>query len=414
MAYYNWKGIQNGQYKEGEIEALTRDEATHLLRQDKVIITSIDLAPGSKEEEKVKKSTKKKQSKFKKIPQAELITFTKKLETMVRSGLPFLETIAMLRDQTTHPGMLFVLSNVYEKIESGTPLSESLAAFPDVFDNIYINMIKAGESSGKIDTFLKRLVIGMEKTARIKSEVKGALTYPTILLIVAIAVIATMMIFVVPIFQDMYKNVEGGLPGPTQLIVDMSDFIRNPLGGGLLLAVVIGAILLTKTLMKTSKGFKKKFDAFTLKLPIIGELVKHSTVAKLAMIQGNLTAAGVSVIEALDISASSSENLIVREAMANVKKGVYSGEPLSELFKKQPEVFDGSFNAMVAVGEKTGQMEEMFSSIAGYYEEETDASVKKLTGMLEPIMIVFLGGTVGFILVAMYAPMFSMGKAMGV
>lgn len=411
-ATFTYKGIKGSKYVDGRIVALNKDEAAFKLTEDKIIITFLEKVSGREESEKEEKTEKKKKRVGKKVPIHEVIVFTKKLETMIRAGLPILETITMIEDQTTHPALKAVVGGIHEAVESGTPLSDSFAKFPHVFDTIYINLLRAGESSGKVDLFLKKLVISIEKDQKIKASIKGAMSYPLILLIVALAVVGLMMVFVVPVFQDMFANVEGGLPATTQIVVDISEFLRDPLKGGALGIVIFSVIVGFKTLIKTSFKFRRTWHKMTLKLPLFGELIRKSSLSKIAMIQGNLTAAGVPVIEALDISASSNTNIIIQEAMNDVKKGVFSGEPLSQLFEKTPSIFESSFTSMVNVGERTGNMEEMFASIAGYYEEEMDITIAKLTSMLEPIMIVFMGATVGFILVAMYTPMFAMGQAL--
>ena len=363
-------------------------------------------------EKRAEKKEKKKSRVGKKVPIHEVIVFTKKLETMIRAGLPILETIGMIEDQTTHAGLKAVVAGIHEAVESGTPLSDSFAKFPHVFDTIYINLLRAGESSGKVDLFLKKLVVSIEKDQKIKASIKGAMSYPLILLIVALAVVGLMMVFVVPVFQDMFSSVEGGLPATTQIVVDVSEFLRDPLKGGALVGVIAFIIISTKAMIKKSYKFRRSWHRLVLKLPLFGELIRKSSLSKIAMIQGNLTAAGVPVIEALDISSSANTNIIIQEAMNDVKKGVFSGEPLSQLFEKTPAIFESSFTSMVNVGERTGNMEEMFASIASYYEEEMDITIGKLTAMLEPIMIVFMGATVGFILVAMYTPMFAMGQTL--
>lgn len=411
MADFYWKGVQSGKYADGSITAINKEEAAYMLRQDKVIITSLDLISGKEVKKEKAKSVKTKAQKSQSVPIKEVIVFTKKLETMMRSGLPVLETIAMLKEQTTHPGMSFVIGEIYADIERGVPLSEAFSKHPKVFDNVYINMLKAGESSGQIDAFMKRLVEGMEKSQAIKKKVKGALTYPTILLVVASLVIAIMMIFVVPIFEDMFKGTENGLPLPTQIVVNISNFLRDPMGGGLMLGVIIVTFLLFRFAIKSNTNFRRSVHNFLLKLPVVGELAKNSSMAKIAMIQGNLTGAGVAVIEAIEIASRSVDYLPIQEAMSDVKRGVFSGAPLSELYAKYPNIFSKTFTAMVAVGERTGRMDEMFQSITNYYEEETDSSVDKLTASLEPIMMVFMGIAIGGILVAMYMPMFSMGDA---
>lgn len=414
MADFKWKGVQNGKYADGSITATNKEEAAFMLRQEKVIITSLSLVSGKETKKKEKGNlVQVKDKKSKSVPIKEVILFTKKLETMMRSGLPVLETIAMLKEQTLHAGMSAVIGEIYADIERGIPLSEAFSKHPKVFDNVYINMLKAGESSGQIDAFMKRLVDGMEKSQAIKKKVKGALTYPTILLIVASIVITVMMIFVVPVFQDMFKGAKGGLPAPTQIVVNISDFIRDPMRGGMFAVFITAFVLMFKYALKTNMNFRRSFHLFVLKMPVIGELVKNSSMAKIAMIQGNLTGAGVAVIESIDIASKSVDYLPIQEAMSEVKRGVFSGAPLSELYAKYPLVFSKTFTAMVAVGERTGRMDEMFQSITNYYEEETDASVETLTASLEPIMIVFMGTTIGGILVAMYLPMFSMGNAIG-
>jgi len=413
VADFYWKGVQHGKYADGSITAINKDEAAYLLRQDKVIITSLELISGKEVKKEKQKPETPKNQKAKSVPIKEVIVFTKKLETMMRSGLPVLETISMLKEQTVHPGMSYVIGEIQSDIERGVPLSEAFNKHPKVFDNVYINMLKAGESSGQIDAFMKRLVEGMEKTQAIKKKVKGALTYPTILLIVASIVITIMMIFVVPIFQDMFKGSEGGLPGPTQIVVNISDFIRDPMKGGVLLSVIVVSAFIFKLTLRNNIKFRRAFHNLVLKTPVIGNLIKNSSMAKIAMIQGNLTGAGVAVIEAIEIASKSVDYLPIQEAMSEVKRGVFSGAPLSELYQKYPDVFSKTFTAMVAVGERTGRMDEMFQSITNYYEEETDSSVDQLTASLEPIMIVFMGTTIGGILVAMYLPMFSMGNAIG-
>jgi len=411
-AKYHYKGIQGNKYTDGDISALNKEEAAFKLKEQKIIITSLDKVSGKEEIIKSKAEKTKRSKKGKKVPVHEIIVFTKKLETMVRAGLPILETISMIEKQTVHPGLKQIIGQIHNDIESGTPLSDAFAKHDKVFNNVYINLLRAGESSGQVDLFLKKLVIGMEKDEKIRSSIKGAMMYPIILFIVAMGVIALMMVFVVPVFQEMFANAPGGLPAITQVVVDISEFIRDPVRGGLLSAILVGIFVFSSMLIKKSYKARRTWHRIVLKMPLIGNLVRKSSLAKIAMIQGNLTAAGVPVMEALDISATSNDNIIIQEAMTEVKRGVFSGDPLSKLFEKNPDVFPPTFTAMISVGEKTGNMEEMFESIALYFEEEMDNAVTKLTSMLEPIMIVFMGITIGFILVAMYTPMFKMGETL--
>jgi type IV pilus assembly protein PilC len=407
-ALYKYKGIQGNQYIDGKVEALNIDEAAYKLKQQKIIITSLEKISGEEIKVGIKK-TKNKRIK-RKVPIHEVIVFTKKLETMVRAGLPILETISMIQEQCENLELKRIVDKIHHDVESGTPLSDAFAKHPHVFNNIYINLLRAGESSGKVDLFLSKLVIGMEKDEKIRSSIQGALTYPIVLLVVATAVIILMMVYVVPVFQDMFKGVPGGLPATTQIVVDISEFMRDPMGGGLSAIVLIAISISLSALVRSNYKIRRNWHKLVLKIPLFGELIQKSALAKIAMIQGNLTAAGVPVMESLDIAASSSDNIVIQEAMTEVKRGVFSGEPLSVLFGKEPSIFPTTFTAMTSVGEKTGNMEEMFESIARYYEEEMDITIAQLTSMLEPIMIVFMGVTIGFILVAMYTPMFQMGQ----
>jgi type IV pilus assembly protein PilC len=413
MAIFAWKGLKDGQYASGRIEGINRDEAAFKVKEQKVIITSLTRLSGAEQvEEKAPEPLKPGRRVGKKVPVKELVLFTKKLEAMMRAGLPILDTIILITAQIENKVMKSVIEQIKIDVESGTPLSDSFAKHPTVFDDIYVNLLKAGESSGKMDTFLGKLVEGIEKSQKIRSKIKSAMVYPTILLVVAVAVIAIMMIYVVPVFQEMFSGFAGGLPAVTQAVINISEFVRDPWGGGLLLASVVGFIVMLTQMIKRSYKFRKRFHKFVLKLPLFGSLIQKSALAKLSMVQGNLSAAGVPVLESLDICASAMTNLIIKEATIEVKRGVFSGEPLSELYQKEPKIFPTTFYAMVSVGEKTGNMEEMFGTISNYYEEEMDEVVDRLTAMLEPVMIVFMGTTIGFILLAMYTPMFMMGETL--
>ena len=409
---YSYKGILGNKYTEGKIVAINKDEAAFKLKEDKIIITSLSKVSGKEESKKIKKEVKEVKAKKipKKIPITEVITFTKKFETMVRAGLPILEAIKMIEEQTEHKGFRLLVSDIHQSVESGNTLSDSFEKFPGAFDNIYINLLRAGESSGKVQLFLSKLVINMEKQEKIKSSIKGAMTYPSILLVVAGAVVSLMLIFVVPVFEEMFEGKAGGLPAATQFVVNMSNFLRDPLRGGILAITLVASFMSLSFAIRRSPKIKRGWHKLVLKLPLFGGLVINSSLSKIAMIQGNLRAAGVPEMEALDIAASASNNLIIKEAMVNVRRGVFSGEPLSKLFEKTPDIFPPSFVALVSVGERTGNMEEMYGSIASYYESEMDVVIGRLTVMLEPIMMVFMGVTVGGILVAMYTPMFAMGE----
>ncbi len=341
-----------------------------------------------------------------------LVIFTKKFATMIEAGLPIIKTLTMLESQQEDKNFRWVVRAILDDVQTGQTLSEAFAEHPTVFDTVFINLIKAGETSGKLTLFLRKLVIQLEKSEKIRAKVKGALSYPIILLCVAGAVIGLMMIKVVPVFQQMFASMGHDLPGPTQLIVDMSNFLRNPMKGGMLAAAVIGTIMTYKYLVRHNMKVKRFADKQVLKIPIIGEIIQKSTLSKIAMVQGNLAAAGVSVIEAIDIISNTITNTVYTDAFVIVKEGITSGNQLSALYSTCP-IFPPTFYQMLAVGEETGKMDEMFEATAQYYEEEFDLAVDHLTEALEPIMIVGMGLTVGFIIVAMYMPIFQMGKMVG-
>ncbi len=408
MANFHWKGIQGTQYLSGEIEGLTEDEAAFKLTQQGIIITQLLMAAGEKPVRPKKTLTLPQRKK--KIPPKDVLILTRKTATMLKAGLPILQTLAMLRDQTENPTLQEVMRQIYASVESGKALSAAFAEHDTVFDAIYINLIKAGEASGKLDLFLEKLVQNQEKTIKIRAAIKGALMYPTILMTVAVGVLGVMMVFVVPVFAGMYGNSGMALPAPTQIILNISDFLRNPLGGGVLALALVGSVIGFKQAIKRNLSLRRRWHAYLLRMPLFGNLILKSALARIAMVQGNLAAAGVPVLESLDIASSSSTNLVMGDAMEAVKRGVFSGSPLSQLLREQA-VIPRTYADMVEVGERTGNMQEMLGAISGYYEDEFDTEVDHLSALMEPIMIVFLGTTIGFILVAMYLPIFKMGQA---
>jgi type IV pilus assembly protein PilC len=376
------------------------------LKQDSIIITDLQKI-GRKENEKVK-NPQKINFFAKKVNPEDVAIMTKKLSTMLRSGLAILQTLKMIKDQVEDKNLQIAVDRIYADVESGTELSKAFGKHPAIFDNIYVNMVRAGESSGKLDTFLQRLVISMNKSIKIRKKIKSAMMYPMILLIVATLVLAIMMVFVVPVFVKMFGSVGSELPAPTLFVVTISDFMRNPFGGGLLLGLIIAGIFIFKKVVRDNYELRKKWHLLLLRMPLIGNLILKSSLAQIAMVYGNLTDAGVPVIEALDITSASSKNEALKEAIQIAKRGVFSGEPLSGLLSKI-KIIPITFSQLVLVGEETGNMSEMLTTISSYYEEEFDDAVDKFSQMLEPIMIVFLGGVIGFILVAMYLPIFKLG-----
>ncbi len=433
MAIYSWQGMQNGQPASGEVEAPNQDSVNMQLQQQGIIVTAVnylggeETTPGASaasvaanaqrdaeiaHQEELDADEVKRLKKIKKIKikAKELLLFTKKFATMVKSGLPIIKTLNMLETQVEHPGFKLIVKQVVRDVESGSTLSQAFEKYPHIFDTVYVNLLRAGEMSGKLTTFLDKLVIQIEKAEKIRSKFKSALMYPTILLCVAVGVIALMMIKVVPVFVSMFSAMGNSLPAPTQMVVDMSDFVRDPARGGVVVLLFIGLVMGVKFLNRRVPAFKRRYDTYVLKIPLFGDIIKLATYAKVGMVEGNLNAAGVPVLDGLDIIKRTMTNTLFIEAFDYIKQGINEGRPLSTLYR-ECEMFPQTFWQMLAVGEETGNMDDMFEAVTMFYEEEFDQIVDRMSEMLEPIMIVGMGTTVGFIIVAMYMPIFQVGKA---
>ncbi len=407
MESYTYKGISAGKYIEGEIEALNQDEASHKLKEQKIIITN--LTRGKKKKDGTKDKPKGKGFSLfkKKVKNEDLVVFSKQFATMVKAGLPILNVLEMLRDQVENPAMRDVVEDIRKSLEGGVSLSKSFEKYPDLFDNVYVNLVKAGEASGKLDVFLLKIVDALEKREKIKKKIKSALMYPSIMFTVAIVVSAFMLIKVVPVFAKMYDGMGIALPTPTAVILSMSDFLRGT-GGLVMLISIISFVVAFKYLTTKNAAIRYKWHRQVLRLPVFGDLILKSLIARISLILGNLSAAGVNLLESLDIAKSVSNNVVVTEAIDNVKKGVFSGETLTKLFLKEP-LFPPTFSQLISVGEQTGQLDEMFNSVAMYYEEEFDGAVDNMSSLIEPIMIVFMGLMIGGLMIAMYSPIFNVG-----
>ncbi len=413
MDTYTYKGISDGKYVEGNIDAINSDEASHKLKEQKIIITNlIRAAKGKKKEEK----SEKKKSSFtlfgkKKAKVEDVLIFSKQFATMVKAGSPILQVLTMLRDQIESPAMKDVIEDIRKSLEGGVTLSKCFEKYPELFDNIYTNLIKAGEASGKLDVFLLKIVDSLEKKEAIKKKIKGALMYPGIMFTVAITVSAFMLIKVVPVFAKMYDGMGIELPAATATIMGMSDFLRGT-GGAILLVSLITFFVAFKYLTTKNEKIRYMWHKQVLKLPVFGEMILKSMLARISLIMGNLSAAGVNLLESLEIAKSVSNNVVVLESLENVKKGVFSGDTLTKLFLKDP-LFPPTFSQLISVGEQTGQLDEMFGSVAKYYEAEFDTVVDNLSSLIEPIMIVFMGLMIGGLMIAMYSPIFNVGALVG-
>ena len=376
MEAFTYKGIADGKYVEGDIEAINQEEASHKLKEQKIIITNLIRSKKKKGETKAKAKGKGFSFGKPKVKVEDVLIFSKQFATMVKAGLPILEVLAMLRDQLEGPAIKEVIEDIRKSLEGGVTLSKCFEKYPQYFDNVYCNLIKAGEASGKLDVFLLKIVDSLEKKEKIKKKIKSALMYPAIMFSVAITVSAFMLIKVVPVFAKMYDGMGLDLPKPTAVIMSMSDFLRGT-GGMVLLISLISFFVAFKYLTAKNEKIKYRWHKQVLKLPVFGDLILKSLLARISLIMGNLSAAGVNLLESIEIAKSVSSNVVVSEALENVKKGVFSGDTLTKLFLKEP-LFPPTFSQLISVGEQTGQLDEMFGSVAMYYEEEFDGAVDNM------------------------------------
>jgi len=403
---YIWKGLKDNTFAEGEIEAEDKEGAIFELKKTGVIVTTItDDTPKKKEKDKPKKVVKG----GLKIKDKELLLFTKKLTTMMKAGLAIVPALEMLKVQSENPSFTPVIDSLLTQIQAGVPLSTAFEKYPTTFDNVYINLVKAGEASGNLDTFLERITLNLEKTIQIQKAIKSAMMYPIILLCVAVSVVGVMMIFVVPVFVEIFGNAGVELPMATQMVMAMSDFLRS-WSAPVILGAIFGVIVVIKKWLQSNLSLMQKFDKGIMKLPVLGQLISDSIMARITMVLANLISGGVNLIEAMEIVKNSIGNTQIQSSLEKVKRDIFSGKPFSSALRDTKD-FPETMCGFIEVGEETGKLNEMLTTVSLYYEEEFDNSVDSFSQLLEPIMIVFLGLVIGFILVAMYTPIFKMGTA---
>lgn len=405
---FKWKGLKLNNFVDGEIESENKDEALFALKKDGVIVIEItDSNIKARNKKKTNKVTKA-SSKLK-IKDQELLLFTRKLTTMMKAGLAIVPALKMLKQQSENPKFTPIIDDLLQKINSGITLSEAVVSYPNLFDIVYVNLIKAGEASGNLDTFLERICINLEKTIKIKKAIKSAMMYPIILLTVATSVVGIMMIFVVPVFVEIFGNANIELPGPTKLVMAISDFLRSWMAL-IMIFSLYALIKAIKIIIRKNNKLQQAFDKKLMQLPVIGNLVRDAIMARFSMVLANLISGGVNLIEATEITKNSITNEKIKASIEKVKREIFSGRPFSVSLRETKD-FPETMCGFIEVGEETGKLNEMLTTVSLYYEGEFDSSVDAFSSMLEPIMIVFLGVVIGFILVAMYQPIFLMGSA---
>lgn len=398
MPTFIYKTTIKGKPAEGEVEADSEKAALALLRQKNIRVAKV-----KKKSAPIALFGPKKQ----KVTDRDMVLFTRQFSTMVDAGLPLVQCLDILGKQADNKTFGEVILQVKGAIEVGGNLSDSLRKHPQVFETLYCNMVEAGEAGGILDTILQRLAAYIEKAASLKKKVKSAMVYPGVIVTVAVGVVAFLMIFVVPTFATMFEGAAGGqMPAPTAIVMAVSDFFRTK--WYILFGSVFGFFFLLKKTYATERG-RIEIDRYALKVPVVGILIRKVSVAKFTRTLGTLISSGVPLIEALDICARTAGNKIVEFAIVHTIEAIKQGETIAAPLSREG-VFPPMVIQMIDVGEASGSLDAMLGKIADFYDEEVDTAVAGLTALLEPMLMVFLGIIVGFIVVAMYLPIFKMGE----
>jgi type IV pilus assembly protein PilC len=388
-----------GALQQGEIELPTRQEVVGYLRRQKLIPVKIE----------EKKSAGLSLSIGSGIKTRDIVIFTRQFATMINAGLPLVQSLDILATQTENKAFAKVIQQVQRDVEAGNTLADALRNHPKVFSDLFVNMVAAGEVGGILDVILLRLATFLEKADALNRKIKGAMVYPAVITLVAIGAVATLLIFVIPTFQQMFESAGVALPGPTQFVIGLSAFLQSY---WLYMLVGMGlAVFAIRSVYKTDNG-RLTIDRLLLRAPIFGNLLRKTAVARFTRTLGTLVSSGVSILEGLEITARTAGNRVIHDAVMESRASIAGGETIAEPLKRSG-VFPPMVVQMINVGEQTGGLDEMLTKIADFYDDEVDQAVEALLSAMEPVMIVFLGGIVGGMIVAMYLPIFDMISAVG-
>jgi type IV pilus assembly protein PilC len=390
---------QTGKVQMGQIEAADEIEARTRIKSQNMVPLRVVPAPGSK-------SASSGMGWGNKVSSKDLQIFTRQFSTLINAGIPVVDCLKMLGEGKRNPTLKEAANRVRQSIESGKRLGDAMGANPHVFDRFYVNMVRAGEEAGILDGILMRLSSYMEKSEKLKKQVKGALFYPAAIVAVAGVVITGILVFVIPKFQELFAGAGRDLPAITQMVVSISEFFIHKwyfvIGGA------IGGPWAFMAWSKTTEG-KETVDRVMIRLPLFGEMIQKSAVAKLSRTLSTLLSSGVSVMEALDIASKTAGNSVIEEALLRSKESVMSGRSLAAPLAKEPMIPD-MVSQMIAIGEQSGTLDTMLGKIADFYEDDVENAVKALTSMIEPLLMIFLGGTIAVLVLAMYLPIFDMAN----
>ncbi len=401
MAVYSYKGKTIlGKVKRGEVTADNIEVAKNLIRTKGVVV--ID---SLKEQKAGGLNMEINLSFLDKVKLKDVVLFTRQLYSMVNAGIPLVGALRALEQQVSNKRLRNVIKDLSKQVEEGERFSTALAKYKDIFGDLYVSMIKAAEEAGTLDSTLKRLAEYLEKAERLRSKVKSAMFYPTFVLIIAGVIVSGILIFVIPTFQQIYEGMGGHLPTLTQMVVNLSEFLRDYIGW--MIGGIIAFVLIFKQLLKIAK-FKYYVDMAVLKIPVFGDLILKSSIANFARTLSSMISSGINILKAMEIAAETSNNKIIQNEILKVKNQVERGVSLAVALSRS-KMFPPMLINMVAIGEDSGNLDEMLGKVAEFYEEEVDTMVDGLTSLIEPMMMVLIGGTIGFIIIAMYLPIFKMG-----
>jgi len=403
MAVFRWEGVSGrGERLAGEMEAPTRDAVMLRLRSQR-----IQAIP-----EKVKEKGKGFERELKipgfgeSIKSRDVVIFTRQLATMIDAGLPIVQCLDVLAGQSPNKKLRGVVRQLKEEVEAGSTFTDALRKHPKLFDDLFVNMVAAGEVGGILDNILHRLAGYMEKAMKLKSKIKGAMIYPATIVTVAVGVTAVLLIFVIPVFAELFSSFGQALPAPTQFVINLSNFTIAYFK--YMALVLIGVAVVCRQFYKTEHG-RLAFDQMFLQLPVFGDLIRKSSVARFTRTLSTLVSSGVPILDALAITARTAGNKVVERAVLQTRVSISEGRTIAEPLS-QSKVFPPMVCQMIAVGETTGALDAMLQKIADFYEEEVDNAVANLTALMEPLVILFLGVVIGGLVISMYLPIFKLGS----
>jgi len=389
-----------GRRKKGEIEADSPEIARDLLLNRGVIL----IEKLSEESSLLKKEVEL--PFLNRIGLKDLLIFTRQLYAMIHAGIPLVQALRIIKEQIPNRKLRGIVEEIASFVEEGGRFSTALARYRDIFGDLYISMIRAAEEAGTLEETLRRLAEHLEKTEKLRGKIKSALFYPVFVLIIATIIVTGILVFVIPTFEELYRSLGGQLPFLTRWIIKASNFLRDYMGWAVLFLILLIIGLIQGRRIKKVKYY---MDYALLKMPIFGELVLKGSIANFSRTLASMLSSGINILEALEISAHTSNNEVVKEAILKVKEQVERGVSLSQALSRQ-KIFPPMLVNMVAIGEEAGNLDEMLTKVADFYEEEVDRTVDALTSLIEPIMIVVIGGIIGVIIVAMYLPIFKIGE----